>query len=320
MDELLVACPIDSGKDFRVVYTVPQGGRTFSIVACKKCGLQMINPQPTPEVLSSYYDERYYGKGTKKFIPIITWLRRLSVKKKVRKISSFYAHRTGKVIDIGCADGAFLFNIMKRKWDVYGSEHSESFATSPYLHDIKVHIGDIDTLGADNCSFDVVTLWHVFEHLADPNRYLREINRIIKPNGLLVLTLPNIDSWQAKLFKAKWFHLDPPRHLFHFSPATLRVLLKKNNFTVERIEHFSLEYNPYGFIQSLYNLTFGGYNHLYEFLKNTDTRILRQYPLQIVTQMLLLVILVPVSIVFAIFEAGAKKGGTIKVYIRKKNQ
>lgn len=279
----------------------------------------MVNPQPTPEVLASYYDERYYGKGTTKFIPIITWLRQISVLKKVRKISSFYAHQTGKVIDIGCADGAFLFNIKKRKWDVYGSEHSASFATSPYLRDINVHIGDIDRLKADDSSFDVVTLWHVFEHLADPNRYLKEINRILKPNGLLVITLPNIASWQSRLFKAQWFHLDAPRHLFNFSPTTLQALLEKNDFTIQRIEHFSLEYNPYGFIQSLYNVVFGGNNRLYDVLKNSDTKLLRDYPIQISIQILLLVVLVPVSIIFSILESLAKRGGTIKVYIRKKN-
>lgn len=317
MDGVQVTCPIDGSIEFKNVYATSLNNRDFSVVACTKCGLQMVNPQPTPEVLSGYYNDQYYGKATVKFIPIIQWLRRVSVIKKIRKISSFYAHQTGKIIDIGCADGTFLFNIKKRQWDTAGLEISENFRVSQNLNDLNIVIGDIAAQHFPKKSYNVVTLWHVFEHLAEPIKYLEEIKNIIAPNGLLVLTMPNIQSWQAHWFGRYWFHRDVPRHLFHYTPKTLNKLLTKYGFRIQKIEYFSLEYNPFGFIQSFYNRFLDDDNRFYDHLKNIKREPQAGGTLRFIFCLILLPICTLPAIALSIIEASVKRGGTMKVYTRE---
>jgi len=313
------SCPVDGSSDFDLVYQTREG--EFSIVRCNECGLEMVDPQPSASVLSSYYGVDYYGSGSAKFLPMIQWLRRISVIKKVRKIRSLSKRDKGRIMDIGCADGSFLFNIKKREWDTTGIEISTSAGTRRSFKDLDIIIGDIVEQHFPERSYNVVTLWHVFEHLADPDVYLNEIRRIMTPDGLLVITVPNMRSWQSQWFGKDWFHRDIPRHLYHYSPDTLRNLLSKYGFRIEKIEHFSLEYNPFGFIQSLYNKFFGDDDHFYNCLKNIRGEretmgAKRGGSIRFFSLLALLPVLLLPSIILSAAEAMAKRGGTIKVYIR----
>jgi len=220
-------------------------------------------------------------------------------------------------MDIGTADGAFLFNIKRRNWDTAGIEISDSFLTQSRFHDLNIVIGDIGRQKFPSHSYDVITLWHVFEHLADPRQYLSEIQRIITPSGLLVMTLPNAKSWQAQLFGSSWFHRDIPRHLFHYSPATLTALLLQYGFVVQRIEFFSLEYNPFGYIQSFLNLCYHDDNRFYDALKNGGWRIMLRHPIRTMIWGISALIISPFAMVLSITEAVAKRGGTLKVYSKR---
>lgn len=317
----MIPCPYDNTETFFKVYTIKIGGETFSLVSCTACGLEMVNPQPTSEQLDTFYNTDYYGDKMIKFVPIIQWLRNLSVQKKVRRILNLYSQKnkkTGRIIDIGCADGNFLFNIKKRKWDTSGLEISKSIHQTNKNNDLNIVIGDITTQKFPDKSYDIITLWHVFEHLPEPNIYLNEIQRIITPDGLLVITIPNIDSWQARLFGKNWFHRDIPRHLFHYTPSTLKKILEKHQLHIETIEHFSLEYNPFGFIQSFYNYSLSDNNEFYEYLKNIQADLKYKNIPRLLLCLALLPILIIPAVILSILESVAKHGGTIKVYIRKK--
>jgi SAM-dependent methyltransferase len=112
---------------------------------------------------------------------------------------------------------------------------------------------DLVTAGYDAESFDQIVIWHVLEHLRDPRGTLTECRRLLKPGGRLVVAVPNFSSWQARFGGAGWFHLDAPRHLFHFPLTALRSLLERCGLEAGKNYHFSLRQNPFGWIQSLQN-------------------------------------------------------------------
>ncbi len=275
----------------------------------------MVNPQPPADILNSFYDTEYYGKQAVKFIPLIQYLRRLSIKKKVRDIMSRQKREFGKALDIGCADGSFLFNIKQRQWDTAGLEISPTFQKNSHLEELNIIIGDLADQHIPDQTVDVVTLWHVFEHLDDPNRYLREIKRMLAPGGLVVLTVPNSDSWQAKLFGQDWFHLDVPRHLYHYTPSTIAKIIAPHGFQIEGIEHFSLEYNPYGYLQSFFNRVLRDDNRFYDALKNIRSIRPTTFWRNIICALLTPILVIP-AIIMAWIEAQMGHGGTIRVYIK----
>jgi SAM-dependent methyltransferase len=101
--------------------------------------------------------------------------------------------------------------------------------------------------------FDVVLVWHVLEHLREPDAALAEMHRVLRPGGRLVVAVPNFSSWQARWAGPAWFHLDPPRHLHHFPLAALRRLVERSGFAIASEHHFSLRQSPFGWIQSALN-------------------------------------------------------------------
>jgi 2-polyprenyl-3-methyl-5-hydroxy-6-metoxy-1,4-benzoquinol methylase len=100
-----------------------------------------------------------------------------------------------------------------------------------------------------------VVLWHVLEHVPDPLATLERARQILRPGGLLVIAVPNFESLQARFSGRHWFHLDVPRHYHHFGLSILKRMLREAGFTISDVSHLSLEYNPYGWIQSILNRT-----------------------------------------------------------------
>jgi len=116
---------------------------------------------------------------------------------------------------------------------------------------VRVLVGSLDQAAFPDRSFDIVTLFHVMEHVANPRSVLAEVSRILKPNGVVVLQVPNIDSWQFKAFGAKWYGLDIPRHVIDYSKNSMLKLLSDSGFTVRRIKHFNLRDNAPALASSL---------------------------------------------------------------------
>jgi hypothetical protein len=120
-------------------------------------------------------------------------------------------------------------------------------------------------------SFEVVTIWHVLEHLPEPRVVLEGVRRLLAPSGRLVVEVPNFGSWQARLGGADWFHIDVPRHLLHFDRRALEGLLTRAGFTVERRQTFSLEYDAFGLTQTILNKLCRKPNHLFQRLIGRET-------------------------------------------------
>jgi hypothetical protein len=142
---------------------------------------------------------------------------------------------------------------------------------------------------------------------------------MLQPGGLLAVAVPNVDSLQAALFGPRWFHLDLPRHYTHFGARSLAGLLRRQGFRVVREDHFCLEQNPFGWLQSLYNALGFPENLLYDLLKAPSARsgIARSHPWACGLSLLLLPPLLGLSLLLTVAEAALRRGGTIEVYAVK---
>ena len=138
-------------------------------------------------------------------------------------------------------------------WRVLGSERSPQAARfAADVNGIPMVVGGLDEI-ADNERFDLIILFHVLEHLAQPLEMLRRCSTLLKPGGLIVVAVPNFASWQARVTGRSWFHLDVPRHQHHFSPGALDAALEMSGLSIVHTTWVSFEHDPYGWIQSLMN-------------------------------------------------------------------
>jgi predicted SAM-dependent methyltransferase len=117
-----------------------------------------------------------------------------------------------------------------------------------------------------------VVCYHVLEHLPDPIGTLTEIRRILRPSGLLLIAVPNIGGLIARICKEHWLGVDVPRHLFHFSPETLKIALSRTGFDEQSLSTLSLEQDIFGFSQSMMNML-GFYNVFYDFIRSPEARM-----------------------------------------------
>jgi SAM-dependent methyltransferase len=171
-----------------------------------------------------------------------------------------------------------------------------------------------DIAGLPDGSFDVITLWHVFEHLADPVSMLKEVRRLLKVGGRLLIEVPNYGGWHARIGGAAWHHLDVPRHLMHFSRRTLADMLSSAHIVPERWSTFSIEYDAFGAAQTYLNWICRRPNHLYQMLIGQPTG---GAPLDTVLTMLLIIPAGIVAAVFTVVAALFGRGGVLRVIARK---
>jgi SAM-dependent methyltransferase len=213
----------------------------------------------------------------------------------------------------------------ERGWEAIGLELNEETAwNARNVFGLDIRTGSLEDAQFEDSFFDVITLWHVLEHLPDPVQTIEECRRILKPGGLFVIALPNFDSLQARLSGKYWFHLDIPNHLYHFTNKNLDMFLKKFLFKICKVKQFSLEFNPFGYLQSLLNMCHIEYNLLYTMLmskalRNTlysDMRRSRLYAHLSIT-ILLLPLYAPLSLGFSLIESFLGRGGTVEIYALK---
>lgn len=209
----------------------------FNLVKCKNCELVFVNPRPSHHDIAKYYNSPNYisHSGTNK--GIINWvytkIRNYTHQKKLKLVSTFSSGKT--ILDIGCGSGELLFLFKKNNWDTLGVEpndNARTFSQKQYqLNVLKEE--EIDQIGSH--SKDVISMWHVLEHVHDLNKRLIEIKRILKNNGVVFIAVPNMESFDATSYNAFWAAYDVPRHLYHFTPATMRKLLEKHHFLIHDI-------------------------------------------------------------------------------------
>jgi hypothetical protein len=198
-------------------------------------------------------------------------------------------------------------------YDAFGVESSArgtsraAALAAPVLHT------SIDAAEIPAASLDAVTLWHVLEHLERPGAALRRIAGWLEPGGGLLLGVPNLASFQARVGSEDWFHLDVPRHRTHFTPTGIDRLLRASGFAPVSVHHVMLEHNPFGMWQSAVNRITEHPSYLYNLLKRNAP--LRSWDLGISVAALALV---PVAAVAELVAGLARRGGTIAVLARRR--
>ena len=246
-----ISCNICGGTDVLLLFKqrdlyIRKGDLTeFSLVQCKKCGLVFVNPQPTYQELSPFYQDGYFvstglNDDSKSFLNSLKRFRREKLpefKPRFYKWNLF-SKKHGQFLDVGCAVGAKSKGLIQDfpEWSFYGVEPDQNAAyIASKLEKFNVSKGSLLDVRYNDKFFDVVMFHHVLEHVSDPKLNIQESFRILKDGGYLIIVVPNYRSIFSRIFKRNWRHLDIPRHLFQFDKKTLRMVLEENGFSIEKI-------------------------------------------------------------------------------------
>lgn len=252
-----VACDLCGSKDSKLVYKMADWSLNhsdilFNYVRCNNCGLVYQNPRPNPEEILEFYPDNYECYAVKSsFERRASWLLSKAIlygmTKRISQVTRY--KKEGRLLDVGCATGVFMESMRsldsrnkKINWELQGVE------ISPYASDIarkkgfQVFMGRLRDAHYLDEYFDTITLWDVFEHLHDPKGDLREIHRILKKDGLLVMRLPNLDSWDAKIFGKYWAGFEPPRHLYIFGKGTITKMVESSGFKIIKFDTSASRY------------------------------------------------------------------------------
>lgn len=222
----------------------------FNVVRCETCGLIRTNPRPTPDTIGYYYPDEYgpyYGTKIKQEVRENSKFK-IKMITSLKKLISFNTNAIpnlppGRLLEIGCASGAFLYKMQTRNWFVQGIELSTTACQNARHHGIDVFNGSVESAPAPEYPYDLIVGWMVLEHLHDPVGALKLLNSWSKPGGWIVLSVPNAESIEFRLFKQRWYALHLPAHLYHFTPNTLNNLLAECGWKTERIIHHRIVSN-----------------------------------------------------------------------------
>ena len=280
----------------------------WRLFECAACGLVFLFPLPREQQLAALYDGKYYGRDRRKFVGLaeaaiqaLTWW-------KWRRLRTLIAPGD-RLLDVGCGRGTLVRCARQAGLEAYGVERSSSPAhTLPYIFH-----QDLRECRFPGGHFQLVVLWHVLEHLDDPAGALQEIHRILKPGGWLSVAVPNFGGAQAHASGPDWFHLDLPRHFWHFRSRTLRQMLEHQGFRLASSDTLSLEYDWFGTLQSWMNRALGDNNRMYSLLKREEP----QPVLQCLGRVAAASTLALPALASALWDAARGEGGTLTVRAQK---
>jgi 2-polyprenyl-3-methyl-5-hydroxy-6-metoxy-1,4-benzoquinol methylase len=303
-------------------YDFDSGKKHFALEKCSNCQLTRTSPVLNEAELATYYDIGYYGSSTKKFNSLIeAWTiwsnNRLA--KKILSAASVHVRRSEepvRVLDIGCGRANLLKAFKRNGCQCFGVERSD-FPEDPALQDINIFKQDFLDVTLEENSFDIVVIWHVLEHLTDPASTLKKVGKILKPDGKLIVAVPNFGGLQSRLFGKHWFHLDLPRHTYHFTGKSINSLVSELGFVPCKIKTWSFDQSVFGFIQSTINiLGITKPNTLFLMLKLTP----KQFPpITVITHFLLATILFPVALIEYLFAGLINRGVCLIMELSKGN-
>ncbi|MEW4922352.1 class I SAM-dependent methyltransferase [Algibacter sp. 2305UL17-15] len=214
-------------------------GEEFELILNSEYGFLQTTPRPSSDKLPSYYQSEDYISHTDSkrnlFEKVYHLVRTISLKKKLNLIDSFPSGDK-KLLDIGCGTGDFLQTAQQNGWIVSGIEPN---GQARQIANKKTNNSVFETeqlLKFSEDSFDVITLWHVLEHLPNLEEHVSIFKKLLKPNGRLIIAVPNYKSYDANHYKQFWAAYDVPRHLWHFNQDSISKLVSKESFKVEKVK------------------------------------------------------------------------------------
>ena len=311
-------CKLCGADQFRPwLVGVPQlGSRTpsrFAIERCEGCGLLQTRPEPSPEELREAYGSAYTWKSNTGLVSMLESLYRQVLVRCDQARSVQFAARlaNGKdILDIGCGDGLLISEARRAGLLAYGIDRPDAPLWSE-CDPAWRSAGDIEALDLPSGRWDIVSLFQVAEHLRDPLGVLTKIHSWLRPGGVLVLQVPNAASAQASLLRRRWSAFDVPRHLVHWTPATLTRALQQTGYEVVVIRYASLRDNGPALASSL----FPGFDPLVERERTLAGH--SRHPAALALRRLLYLCLVWICTPLTLLEAAARAGGCMTVFARK---
>lgn len=231
------SCPLCGGKhQTEYAYCTDNviSGEFYSLLECKDCGLVYTANAPQDKQADKYErleQKLKLGESPKGMTNMIHYMaREIMLRRKYKLIRKLTYKKRGTLLNYGAKTGFFSDYMIRRNWSVTSVEkfHQERQFALELFHHRMIDVKDMEFLREN--TFDVVTLWHVLEHNNNPDALLKKFHKILKPDGILVMALPNINSTDAKYYKSNWAAFNVPRHLWHFRPSVIARVAKENGF------------------------------------------------------------------------------------------
>ena len=222
------------------------GREKFNVLECKNCEVTFTDVDVNSLFYSHYYPENYYDEfqGGRLIGATLAFLEKFSFQRKLRLI---LRHKPlgNRVLEIGCAQGKFLNDLPPtfKKFGVEINENGRRYIQEHYP-EITVYQDDIESENFGDCStkYDIILMWHVLEHIKDPSAFLQRLSSLLNKNGVFIFEVPNRNSLGFRLTRKKWFHLDTPRHLFHYNQRSLKQLLNQQGLKVIEYSGNAVDY------------------------------------------------------------------------------
>lgn len=235
------ACPVCGAGNIHKVLTARDytvSGESFDIYHCGHCSGRFTQHVPAASEIGRYYQSQDYISHSETRKGLINRLyhsvRKITLRSKQNWVKAATGLKQGTLLDIGCGTGAFLHYMQQLGWQITGLEPDDTARkNAKTLYNIEpLPSSALFSLPAQQ--FDAVTMWHVLEHVHSLHDYLKQIRTLLKPEGALIIAVPNYTSPDAEHYKSYWAAYDVPRHLYHFSPAAMEELLKQHKIRVVR--------------------------------------------------------------------------------------
>jgi SAM-dependent methyltransferase len=235
----VIICPACGSSTWKVTgqakdYSV--SGEWFELNECTTCHLKATHPQPAALQLGRYYASEEYISHSDTRTGLTNKLfhkaRSFMLKKKYEWVVRASGKKSGKLLDVGAGTGYFAKYMQDHGWEVIALEPDET-ARKVASEKLGLPLQPIESLSVQKPgSFDVITLWHVLEHVHDIKGYMNHFHSLLKTGGILLIAVPNYTSRDARQYGSQWAAYDVPRHLWHFSPESMQKLLTKHGFTL----------------------------------------------------------------------------------------
>jgi len=240
MAEIITICPVCDNTAFSPFLYVKDyflSQEDFSILSCDACGFRFVSPRPAKSEIDKYYQsDDYISHGAEKddiISRIYKLARMVSIRRKFRILQKFSSGL--KILDIGCGTAEFLSYCQKRGYDTTGIEPNDKAREFAKSNNFVNTYEQVECLEGMDGSYNCITMWHVLEHIHNLNELITQVKKLLAPQGIFIVAVPNSNSWDAGYYKQFWGAYDVPRHLYHFTEKSLDKLVSKNGFQIRKI-------------------------------------------------------------------------------------
>jgi SAM-dependent methyltransferase len=238
-----VPCPLCNSRAHEELLSIAaEPHHAYRLARCLDCGLGYLNPRPNAASIGRYYPPEYNphqapARRSSWRQHLSRWFAGAASPADANSLTSLPLHGEGRLLDFGCGGGWYAHRMQQRGWDVTGIDFSaRAAAEARRRFQFPVHVGSLPHPAIVPASFDVITMGAVLEHMHHPHEIIAAAAQALKPGGLLVIVVQNLDSWGFRHFQQDWFPLDLPIHLLQFTPATLSRLVADHGFAISRLE------------------------------------------------------------------------------------